>query len=88
VHRPIGFLVQFFGDLTVNEGSTSSHEARFELWFQSLFNVGRALAFPCDREGRINFDAWGERLKQSYLFATAMTGREFAAPILKLSHRA
>ena len=71
----------------MNEGSTSSPEARFELWFQSLFNVGRALAFPCDREGRINFDAWGERLKESYRFATAMTGREFATPVLKLSHR-
>ena len=33
------------------------HRAGFELRYQSLFNPGRALAFPCDAEGRVNMDA-------------------------------
>ena len=71
----------------MKEGSSSNPDARFELWFQSLFDEGRALAFPCDKEGRVDFDTWGDRLRHNYLFARAMTGREFAMPVLKASVR-
>jgi hypothetical protein len=50
------------------------------LRFQSLFHPGRALAFPCDAQGRVDLDALGERAKTNYLFARAVVGREFAAP--------
>jgi hypothetical protein len=54
--------------------------ARFELRFESLFNPGRALAFPCDARGRVELDALSERSRQNYLYARAVVGREFATP--------
>jgi hypothetical protein len=52
----------------------------FELRFESLFNDGRALAFPCDAEGRVSLDKLSERARVNYLFARGMVGRDFAAP--------
>ena len=54
--------------------------AAFELRFQSLFQLGRALAFPCDREGHVDLDRFSERVRNNYLFARAMIGREYAWP--------
>jgi hypothetical protein len=54
--------------------------AAFELRFQSLIQVGRALAFPCDREGHVDLDRFSERARNNYLFARAMMGREYAWP--------
>jgi hypothetical protein len=53
---------------------------RFELRFRSLFHEGRALAFACDAQGRIDLDRLSERARQSYLFARALVGRDFAQP--------
>jgi len=55
---------------------TTSYEVRF----QSLFNEGRALSFPCDREGRVDMDRLSSKARGNYLFARAMVGREYAAP--------
>ena len=55
---------------------TTSYEVRF----QSLFNEGRALSFPCDREGRVDMDRLSNKARGNYLFARAMVGREYAAP--------
>ena len=54
--------------------------AAFELRFQSLFQLCRALAFPCDREGHVDLDRFSERVRNNYLFARAMIGREYAWP--------
>jgi hypothetical protein len=54
--------------------------ACFEIRFQSLFNEGRALAFPCDDVGHVDLDTISERTRNNYLFARAMVGREFAMP--------
>ncbi len=54
--------------------------AHYEVRFQSLFNHGRGLAFPCDSEGRVDIDKLNERLRNNYLFARAMVGREYATP--------
>ena len=56
--------------------------ADFELRLQSLFNEGRALAFPCDREGRVDLDAVSDRARDNYLFARAMVGRVYAMPFV------
>jgi hypothetical protein len=53
---------------------------RFELRFESLFNPGRALAFPCDERGRVEIDALSERARHNYLYARAVVGREYATP--------
>jgi hypothetical protein len=54
--------------------------AGFELRFRSLFNEGRALAFPCDSQGRVELDALSDRARHNYLYARAVVGREFATP--------
>jgi hypothetical protein len=54
----------------------------YEIRFQSLFKEGRALAFPCDRNGQFDLDNAQPRLRDSYLFARAMMGREYAFPVV------
>ena len=57
--------------------------AGYEIRFQSLFNAGRALSFPCDPEGHVDCDALSEHARLNYLFARAMVGREFAMPAVR-----
>lgn len=52
----------------------------FELRFASLFNEGRALAFPCDASGQVDIDAMSERARSNYFYARTVIGREFACP--------
>jgi hypothetical protein len=52
----------------------------FQLRFESLFNAGRALAFPCDERGQVQLDGLSERARQNYFYARAVVGREFATP--------
>ena len=61
-----------------------SHEIRF----QSLFNEGRALCFPCDEQGQVAMDKLSDRARDNYLYARAVVGREFAYPSVRpaLSH--
>lgn len=53
---------------------------RFEVRFRSLFREGRGFSFPCDASGQVNLESLSERGRSNYLFASAMVGREFAAP--------
>lgn len=57
--------------------------ARFELRFQSLFDEGRAYAFPCDASGRVDLDALGATLRINYLYARTLIGRDFAMPAVR-----
>lgn len=52
----------------------------FEIRYLSLFARGRALAFPCDAQGRVDIDALTARACANYLFARAMVGRDYALP--------
>jgi hypothetical protein len=52
----------------------------FELRFRSLFQGGRALAFPCDVDGRVDLDTLSDRARVSYYYARSLIGREFAMP--------
>jgi hypothetical protein len=54
----------------------------FELRFQSLFDEGRALAFPCDAQGRVDLDGLSERARSNYFCARTLIGRDFAVPAL------
>ena len=61
--------------------SSITHNATtFEIRFQSLFRPGRAVAFPCDAKGQVDLDAVSDSIRDSYLFARAMVGREYAWP--------
>ena len=57
--------------------------SHFQLRFQSLFNAGRAYAFPCDAAGHVDMDALGERARSSYLYARTVVGREFSTPMVQ-----
>ena len=61
---------------------TLSH-CTHELRFQSLFQPGRAIAVPCDATGQVPLDALSERLKNAYLGARALVGREYAYPAIE-----
>jgi hypothetical protein len=52
----------------------------FEVWFESLFNSGRGLVFPCDEAGYVDINSLSERGRSNYFFARTMLGREFATP--------
>ncbi len=60
-------------------------KAGFELRFQSLFDAGRALVFPCDATGQVDLDALSDRARDKYLCARALIGREFCYPKTCLS---
>lgn len=62
--------------------STSRDNSGFELRFQSLFNEGRGLAFPCDAQGRVDIDSLSRTLRLNYLYARTLIGREFSVPAL------
>lgn len=50
------------------------------LLFRPLYRAGRAFAFPCDSQGRVDLDAMSERARNNYFYARAMMGRELAYP--------
>jgi hypothetical protein len=55
----------------------------YELRFQSLFDEGRGLAFPCDAMGHVDLDGMSERARLNYLYARTVIGREFATPAVR-----
>jgi hypothetical protein len=59
--------------------------ARYELRFRSLYHTGRALAFPCDRDGAVQWGAMTEGARASFLRAQGSVGREYASPAVQLS---
>ena len=59
---------------------THTDRASHQLRFCSLFDAGRAYAFPCDEQGRVDIDALSDRARVNYLYARTVIGREFATP--------
>jgi hypothetical protein len=55
----------------------------FELCFQPLSGVGRALRFACDAAGKVDLDSLGERARCNYFYARTVIGREFARPAVQ-----
>lgn len=60
--------------------SAAIERCSFELRFQSLFNAGRGLAFPCNAHGDVDVQALSERAVQNYLDALTGIGREYSMP--------
>lgn len=52
----------------------------YELRFESLFDPGRGLTFPCDARGSVALDNLSEKARNNYIYARAVVGREFATP--------
>lgn len=66
----------------MNSRPMSLMDDDYELRFESLFQTGRALAFPCDQHGGVTLDALSDKARQNYLFARAVVGRDYASPIV------
>ena len=43
----------------------------YEIRFQSLYQEGRALCFPCDEDGQVEIDRLSERARDNYFYARA-----------------
>ncbi len=65
-----------------NVSNQPRERAAYELRFQSLFDEGRGLAFPCDARGGVDLEALSERARNNFFFARAVVGREFAMPVV------
>ena len=52
----------------------------YEIRYQPLSKYGEPLSFPCDAEGHVQMDAMSDRVRNTYLYARAVVGREYAAP--------
>ncbi|HEV7915039.1 MAG TPA: hypothetical protein VGP22_14830 [Albitalea sp.] len=63
--------------------NTSLQTTQYELRFQSLFNEGRAYAFPCDEAGHVDIDALGTKARLNYFYARTVIGREFSLPAVQ-----
>lgn len=57
--------------------------SRHELRFESLFDTGRAYAFPCDAGGHVDMDSLSAVALNNYLYARAVVGREFQLPSIQ-----
>jgi len=66
--------------------NTSHASTGYELRFRSLFDEGRAYAFPCDAEGHVDMDSLSERSLNNYLYARSFIGREFSMPAVQQVH--
>ena len=67
----------------MNAHSQIASAGTYEIRFQSLFNEGRALCFPCDEEGHVMLDSLSDRARDNYLYARAVVGREYAFPCVR-----
>lgn len=57
-----------------------NERVRHELRFRSLFDPGRAYAFPCDASGHVDMDALSEKARENYLFARTVIGGDVSVP--------
>lgn len=58
----------------------------YEMRFQSLFQSGRALSFPCDAQGHVDLDELSPHEMENYLFARATVGRDYQPPAVQPAH--
>ncbi|MBA4175265.1 MAG: hypothetical protein C0505_01675 [Leptothrix sp. (in: Bacteria)] len=63
-------------------GAVRAHQLRFS----SLFHPGRGVVVPCDAKGEVDLDTLTERLRNAYLGARAMIGREYGYPTVEHQH--
>jgi hypothetical protein len=69
-------VASFGGAPSAPANAAQDHVLRFE----SLFDAGRALVFPCDAQGHVMLDHLSDKARANYLYARAVVGREYAVP--------
>ncbi|WP_372662770.1 hypothetical protein [Hydrogenophaga sp.] len=65
---------------------SQSETSANQLLFASLFNPGRGVSIPCDADGAVDLNELSERLRNAYLGARALVGREYAFPTVEVVH--
>lgn len=53
------------------------------LRFTSLYDRGRAISVPCDEAGNVDIASLSLRLRNAYIAARAMVGREYSRPTVQ-----
>jgi hypothetical protein len=66
--------------------TTPSSSCEHQLLYAPLSRHGRGVSVPCDEHGEVHLDELSEHLKNAYLGARALVGREYALPILEPMH--
>lgn len=65
-----------------SETSSGEHQLRFA----SLCYPGHGVSVPCDSHGEVHMDELPERLRNAYLGARALMGREYDYPVFQTLH--
>ncbi len=64
-------------------GATTTAVPHHALRFQSLYNLGRGFAFPCDSAGSIDFSQLSEKARVNYNVAMNEVGHSLAIPFVQ-----
>jgi len=68
----------------MNVAANPQDTEHYELRYRPLFDMGRALAFPCNVLGEVPIDDLSAPALESYLYARAVVGLEYAVPSVQL----
>jgi len=64
----------------MNAIQSAQEPTLYEMRFRSLFQEGRAYAFPCDADGRVDIDSLSDSARNNYFYARTVIGRELSMP--------
>jgi hypothetical protein len=67
----------------MNANRSAQEPTRYEMRFRSLFQEGRAYAFPCDADGRVDIDSLSDSARNNYFYARTVIGRELSMPAVQ-----
>ena len=67
----------------MSSNQSAQEPTRYEMRFRSLFQEGRAYAFPCDADGRVDIDSLSDSARNNYFYARTVIGRELAMPAVQ-----
>ena len=67
----------------MNANQAGQEPTRYEMRFRSLFQEGRAYAFPCDADGRVDIDSLSDSARNNYFYARTVIGRELSMPAVQ-----
>lgn len=67
----------------MNANRSPQEPTRYEMRFRSLFQEGRAYAFPCDADGRVDIDSLSDSARNNYFYARTVIGRELSMPAVQ-----
>ena len=61
---------------------SSMSAAGYRIRYLPVSGRGPELSFPCDARGQVELDALSDRVRNNYLYARALVGRDYRAPAI------